>query len=95
MEEPASIKRIMSNENIAAEKADKRLNKETEVHVLNKEANTQETKMEVCIHLKYLLNILHEINTICFLDHFNLITHSAHKMVKHTLKILQEMLQDL
>ena len=92
MEEPASIKRIMSNENIAAEKVDKRLNQETEVHVLNKEANTQETKIEVYIHLKFLSNILHEINTIWFPNNFS---PSAHKMVKHTLKILQEMLQDL
>ena len=57
MEEPAIIKRIMSNENIAAEKADERLNKETEVHVLNEEANEQETQVEeVYFHLNFLSN---------------------------------------
>ena len=47
----------MSNENIAAEKADERLNKETEVHVLNEEANEQETQVEeVYFHLNFLSN---------------------------------------
>ena len=88
MEEPAIIKRIMSNENIAAGKANERLNKETEVHVLNEEANKQETQVEVYIH--FLSNILHEINTICFPDHFSPITPNALKMFKHTLKILRQ-----